>query len=398
MDSLSRHIQGSSHIAVLLGLVLAIPADSEGQRHLLTEPNAVFPEALSSIVGLRELSDGRVVISDRLGQAVMVLDFAAAAVDTIGRTGGGPGEYRVPGPLFPWRGDSTLMIDLGNTRFTMIGPDGGFGVSTPLMTQDGDVMRFVMPAGTDLHGNIYFQARSFGLQTPGVTEPPDSALIARWNLDSDASDTVVALQTPARKMQTGGGNVAVMSLPFSPQDDWAVAWDGRVAVARGAEFRVEWHGLDGAVVRGPVVSYEPVEITQADQDEWREARANPQGGAVFIAVDAGGGARATAPSHGARFEGPQIDDDDWPEVKPPFPAGAVAVTPEGNVWVRRHVRAGSPLQYDVFDEDGRLVQTVVLPERGRVVGFGNGVVFVARSDQYDLQWLERYQRFWLERR
>jgi len=156
--------------------------------------------------------------------------------------------------------------------------------------------------------------------------------------------------------------------------------------------------LDGAVVQGPAVSYEPVEITQADKDAWMEARANPQGGAVFVAVDAGGGARAAAPAGGARFEGPQFDDDDWPDVKPPFPAGAVAVTPEGNVWVRRHVKAGSLLEYDVFDGKGRPVQTVVLPEQGRVVGFGKGVVFVARSDEYDLQWLERYQRFWLERR
>ncbi|UCG84786.1 MAG: hypothetical protein JSW71_12585 [Gemmatimonadota bacterium] len=398
MNVPSRFVGLVSHAAVLLGLALVVPAHSECQRYSLTDPSAVFPEALSSVVGLRELSDGRVVVSDRLGQSVLVIDLDAEVADTIGREGGGPGEYRAPGPLFPWRGDSTIMLDLGNTRFTMIGPDGSFGSSTPLMTQDGDVMRFVMPAGTDRHGNVYFQARSFGLQEPGITGPPDSALVARWNLDSDVSDTVAALKTPATRMQSGGGNVAIMSIPFSPQDDWAVAWDGRVAVARGTDFRVEWYGLDGSIIRGPTVTYEPVKITQVDKDAWLEARANPQGGAVFIAVDAGGGARTAAPSRPARLAGPQIDDDDWPEVKPPFPARGVSVTPEGSVWVRRHVQAGAAPEYDVFDAQGRPTHTVVLPNRSQVVGFGNGVVFIARSDEYDLQWLERYERFWLQRR
>ncbi len=398
MDFLSRTFRPRSHAVLLLGLALVAPADSSGQRYSLTDPNAVFPEGLSSVAGLRELSDGRVIVSDRLGQAVIIIDFDATTADTIGRTGGGPGEYRVPGRLFPWRGDSTIMIDLGNTRFTMIGPDGGLGSSTPLMTQDGDMMRFVMPAGTDRHGNIYFQARSLGLQEPGTTGPPDSALIARWNLDSDAIDTVVAVKTAATRMRTGGGNVAVTSIPFSPQDDWAAAWDGRVAVARAADFHVEWYGLDGAVVRGPRIAYDPVKVTQADKDAWLEARANPQAGAVFIAIDGGGGARATTPSRPARFEGAQIDDDDWPEVKPAFPAGGVTVTPEGSVWVRRHVKIGSPPEYDVFDGQGRPIHTIALSEGEQVVGFGSGVVFVARSDEFDLQWLERYERVWLNRR
>ena len=384
--------------AVLFGISAVLPAAGHSQRHSLTDPNATFPEGLSSVAGLRELSDGRIMVSDRLGQAIMIIDIDAGVADTIGRSGQGPGEYRMPGPLFPWRGDSTIMVDLGNTRFTYVGPDGGFGESLPLMSQEGDMMRFVMPAGTDRLGNIYFQARSFGLQSPGASGPPDSAQIARWNLWDSSSDTVVALKTPDRKMQSGGGNVMIASIPFSPQDDWAVGWDGMVAVARSADFHVEWIAPNGSVVRGAPVAYDPAKITEADKEEWREARSNPQG-AMFIAIDGGGGARVTtAPSRGARFEGPQIDDDDWPEVKPPFPAGAVSVTPEGSMWVRRHVKSGGPPEYDVFDARGSRIYTIVLPQDARLAGFGAGVVYVTRSDEFDLQWLQRYDRYWLNSR
>jgi hypothetical protein len=367
-------------------------------RHSLTDPDATFPEGLSSIAGLRELSDGRLMVSDRLGQAIMFIDIEAGVADTIGRNGRGPGEYSMPGELFPWRGDTTIVLDLGNTRFTYVGPDGGFGESVPLLSQDGDEMRFVMPAGSDGLGNIYFQARSFGMQTPGMTGPPDSAHIARWNLWDNSSDTVVALKSPEMKMQTGGGNVMIAAIPFSPQDDWAVGWDGRVAVARGAEFRVEWIEPDGSIIHSDPVAYDPVRVTQVDRDHWLEARSRPQAG-MFIAIDGGGGARAsTAPAGGARFEGPQVDDEDWPEVKPPFPNDAVAVTPEGNMWVRRHVKAGEPPEYDVFDSQGSRSYTIVLPRDSRLAGFGAGVVYVSVNDEFDLQWLQRYDRYWLNRR
>ena len=364
----------------------------------LSAPEAAFPEAFSSIAGIRELSDGRVYVSDRLGQALLLVDLDGSTVDTIGRVGGGPGEYASPGDLFPWRGDSTLLVDMGNTRFTPVGPDGGFGISSPLMSQDGESMKLVIPEGTDRYGSVYFQARNFSMGAGGPGGLPDSALVVRWNPATDRTDTVAALTQPERKIQRGGGNVMMMPIPFSPSDAWAVSWDGTVGVARGHGFRVEWTDTDGAATVGNEVEYQPLVIGQADKDEWLEARANPAGGGMFITMSAGGGGggggnvRAAPAPRGARMEGPQVADEDWPEVKPPFPPSAVSATPEGRLWVLRHVSPGAPPEYDVFDGNGDRVGTVTLAENSRVVGFGNGVVYVARTDDDDLQWLERYSR------
>ena len=37
-----------------------------------------------------------------------------------------------------------------------------------------------------------------------------------------------------------------------------------------------------------------------------------------------------------------------------------------------------------------LVGRVILPEMRSVVGFGDGVVYLARTDEFDLQWLEKH--------
>jgi hypothetical protein len=71
----------------------------------------------------------------------------------------------------------------------------------------------------------------------------------------------------------------------------------------------------------------------------------------------------------------------------------VQVTPEGEVWVLRTRPAGDKVPtYDVFDRNGALVKKVVLNPRSRVVGFGRGAVYVTRSDEDDLLYLERYRR------
>jgi hypothetical protein len=92
---------------------------------------------------------------------------------------------------------------------------------------------------------------------------------------------------------------------------------------------------------------------------------------------------------------PNIDGLDWPDQLPSFQASGVFVAPNGEMWVERYVPADEAPIYDVFDETGNLVRQVILPEMRSVVGFGEGVVYLARTDEFDLQWLEKYN-LWRE--
>ncbi len=356
----------------------------------LTGPDATFPEAFALVQGVRELSDGRLMVADPLGQVLLVADLAAGTADTLGGVGQGPAEYRQPDGLFALPGDSTLLVDLGNARLTVIGPDGSFGETMPIAQGEpgpGGGLMLVLPQGVDAQGRLYFQP----IGGPGRGFP-DSAAVVRWDRHSQAMDTVTKVKLPAMKRTTAGGpgerSVSLSPVPLSPEDAWAVASDGRVAAARSAGYHVEWIGPDGQVTRGERVEYEPVRIRRADKEQWLEGLGN----GLRIGVTIENGDRRVSLGRGGGGGPGDVDRFEWPEHKPAFVADGVWVTPEGAIWVQRHVAAGEAPLFDVYDGDAKLKYRINLPQGRELVGFGRGVLFAVRSDDYGLQWLERYRR------
>ncbi|UCF18918.1 MAG: hypothetical protein JSU87_13445 [Gemmatimonadota bacterium] len=355
----------------------------------LERPDVTFADAFSLVGGLRELSDGRVMVADPLGQVLVIADLEAGSADTIGGVGQGPEEYRQPDAVFPLPGDSTLLVDLGNARLTVIGPDGGFGATMPI-AQNGPAGRLllVLPRAADSEGGVYFQPLGGG----PVAQLPDSAPVVRWDRGSGAMDTLARVALPEMKVSTSGGpsdrSVAMRPVPLSYEDAWAVAWDGRVVTARSADYHVEWIHRDGKIVRGQAVSYEPVKLRRADKEEWVESLGN----GLRVGIEVQNGERRVSFGRGVGGSTPDIDGFDWPDVKPPFVARGVSVDPEGYVWVQRHVPAGEAVHLDVFDEAGNLKAMIELPTGRGIVGFGRGAIYATRTDELGLQWLERYSR------
>ena len=97
----------------MLHILFAIQAAAAQSPTILTlaAPDRVFPVDFTQIRGTRELSDGRVIVSDRLDKGVVVADFSRGTITRIGRTGSGPAEYRLPTSLSPMPSDSTLLSD-----------------------------------------------------------------------------------------------------------------------------------------------------------------------------------------------------------------------------------------------------------------------------------------------
>ena len=70
------------------------------------------------------------------------------------------------------------------------------------------------------------------------------------------------------------------------------------------------------------------------------------------------------------------------------------VSPEGEIWVLRTRPASDKApKYDIFNSAGQLIGKATLKPNSSVVGFGSGVVYVARQDpEDDLRYLEVYSR------
>jgi hypothetical protein len=373
-----------SLLTTLLVAALASGAAAQTARPIpLGKPEATFPQPTSSPVGFRVLSDGRVLVADNIESAVSLLDFHTGQATPVGRQGEGPGEFGMPGALFAGAGDTTYMMDMGNRRLLVITPDGTISSNTvSLFHRSGWP---IIPRGVDAKGRIYFDLA--GIAMPGLNEMVTSgrAPLIRWDRAADRMDTVAYVQFPPQppvgpgevRVSIGGGG------PYQPRDDWAVLPDGRVGLARATGYHVEWYGTAGPVT-GPPVNYEPVKIGSAEKNAWADRMA-----ARGLAVEIENGQRRTT-----RIPRPNIDRQQWPGVMPPFTGTlAVLAAPTGELWVRRAQPASSKTPvYDVFDARGRLTRQVALDGDRTILGFGSGTVYVARTDDDDLQWIERYKR------
>jgi len=355
----------------------------------LAKPDATFAEPFSNVAGLRELRNGRVIVADRLERTVSSIDFATGDITPIGREGQGPGEYGMPGPLFPFGGDSTLMVDFAAMRGLVL-VDDHVGPTIPLMGGDGLPL---IPRAVDGRGRLYGSSAFVRGAGGGTAGGGDSVPIPRLDPATSTVDTAAwiraAVGGPGAVAVRGGGGGGTFQAqtglkPFAPQDGWAVAPDGRIAVVHADDYRVEWIA-SGKRTAGPAIPYTPVKIGKAEKEEWADAMA----GATMMIRTAGpgGGSRAMRPQR------PNVDELEWPEQKPPFETQGVFVTPEGELWIRVSQPAGARQQrYDVVDGQGRLVRRVELAEDRRLVGFGRGTLYTVRRDADDLEWLERYLR------
>lgn len=391
-----------------LPLILAVlGATTPGfaqQKVALTRPDAEFPEPFTQVSGVQELPGGRVVVSDVRDKIVQVLDFASGRATAIGREGQGPQEYLLPVGLFPLPNGGALLQDMGNRRFLAIGPDGRVGTAIappqPSAPVGGGHQRGIVSIsglvdarGADAGGNLYFQGM---VLPPSQGESgPDSIPIMRWDrarvIDTVAWLPVMEAMRP-RVTQTGNAMTVRIGggLAWPSQVQWGVAADGRIALVQPDPYRVVW--ISGrARSLGPAVPVQPIRVTEAEKKEYREqaSRTRPT---MVMAFGGSGGSRPASPPPSAVSA--TQDEPEWPTVKPPFSGrSAVLVTPEGEVWVERTRKAGDPTPvYDVFDGSGQLTRQVTLRPRSRVVGFGTGAVYLVRSDEDDLQYLERYRR------
>ncbi|MEZ4585812.1 MAG: hypothetical protein R2909_05370 [Gemmatimonadales bacterium] len=370
--------------AILLTPGLALAQAPKEAR--LGAAAATLKEPFGLVNAVRELSDGRVVVAAPLDGKVVVVDPAFRAVRQLGREGQGPGEYRQPDAAWPFPGDSTLIVDLGNARLSILAADGSFGRSMPMTIGRfnpgaGRPPAFVIPRGVDASGRVYFQGSGMGQDSTEILR-----IDARGKVDS-----VGRVKLPSTDRQSSGGanqrEVRMRPIPFAGTDGWAVAPNGSVGVARVGDYHVDWIGA-AATKSGRPVAVDKVRIGSKEKEEW--ALQQQLGGGIGVAVEANNGDVRVSFRRGAGGQEPDLSGLNFPAEKPYFDATGVAADGSGRLWVSRSVPAGQSRLYDVFGPDGNLIGSVRFPEGRRLVGFGKSSLYAVQIDDDGLNTLERY--------
>ena len=345
----------------------------------LAAPERTLDIDFTQIRAVRELPDGRVIITDRLDKGVVVADFNRNTFTPIGRTGSGPAEYRMPTALSPMPGDSTLLSDEGNERMAVIGPDLRIHRTFNLM----------LPGiGIPLGARSVDRQGRYILQIPGwvLRKSGDTVLVIRYDARTQKIDTLARVKgsTPRRNTQVEGLPYVI----FAAQDVWNVTPDGRVGVVRSNDYHIEWHDADGRVTTGPRIPFESRPVTM------EERVAHVRRFMENSSTSSRDGTTGLSPLPAKLLEDRSIrrvtGTQEHATEHPPFTEATPHVGPDGSFWVSRSMPLGSPQTWDVIGSSGALTGRVQMPKERRLVSIGPRWLYAVVTDDDGLQRLERY--------
>ena len=364
----------------LLFAIQAATVQAPPPALVLPPPNRTLQVDFTQIRGVRELTDGRVIITDRLDKGVVVADFTRNSTTPIGRTGSGPAEYRLPTGLSAMPGDSTLLNDEGNQRIAVIGPDLKIHRSFTLMLPGIGI-----PLGArtvDNRGRYHLQIPGWVSQHPG-----DTILVVRFDPQTQRIDTLARIKgsTPRKNTMRPG----IPYTLFAAQDVWNVTPEGRLAVVRSNDYHVEWRDADGTVVSGPPVPFERRPVTMDDRvAHVRRFMENSS-------ISGKGADQGLSPLPAEMLEDKRIREvaeyQDHAEVHAPFTEVTPLIGPDGKLWVERSMRLGTPQTWDIIGADGSLAGRLQMPRGRRLLSLGRQWLYAVVTDDDGLQRLERYR-------
>lgn len=227
--------------------------------------SALSAEAFGAITGVRELSDGRVLVNDGTRRRLHLMDTTLATtrvvLDSLSEVAHSYGVRA--GALIPARGDTTFFVDPAALAVVVLGPDAEM-VRVRSVWRAQDVNAFSSTTGAlgfpavDARGRVVYRIPATPAP-PAVRPPanvpyfppqPDSAFLVAVDPDTRRVDTLGVVRIPKvdqRIRQSVDGRFTLESTvnPLPVSDHWAVLPDGTVAIVRSSDYRVEFLQPDG---------------------------------------------------------------------------------------------------------------------------------------------------------
>lgn len=322
------------------------------------------PEVFGSISTIEVDGEGRFFAFERQAQELRVFNVDGSHVRTIGRKGGGPGEFeQVIG--MDWAPDGNLwVVDPGNSRISVFDTAGTYLDNHRTL---GGFVISPWPGGFDDQGQFY----NYGVDTSnedgfGIVlvrfddqmEPVDSIPIPRWQGKENFFELV----------SEGGRGRMRTTVPFSPGlTSKFVKGTSHIWFALTGEYEIYQTSMTGDTVRIISRAFDPLPVTGEDMDsalvglEWFTR----QGGQVD---------RSKIPSTKPALQQFFVDDQ-----------GQVFVMP-----VTERAKTGRVL--DVFDAEGRYLGRLELPFRLRPYPtpiFRGGKLYATTMDEFEVPYLVR---------
>jgi hypothetical protein len=323
-----------------------------------------------------KLSDGRIVVANGGTHELRFYDPNGVHLLSVGRQGGGPGEF---GELMWVRalpGDTLLTYDWRNRRLSFFDAGGNFVRSFQLqfLSDMGGFSTIIAPFGD---GSLLVGVQPFLIGEEirdGLRR--DTAVYLHCDRDGAVLDTLGRFPGGEVYLRTQGGeetSVMASARAFGRFPQHAVYEDG-FYFSTTDSYEVGFYSSAGRLVRIVRRDQPNLQVTAEDIERYKEERL----------ADAGG-------------DGPPRDFLEQSLAHMPFPEqfpahASLIVDAVGNLWVEEYLRPGveRPL-WTVFDSGGRMLGVVETPERFTIHQIGRDFVLGRWTDEMDVEHVRLYE-------
>lgn len=269
-----------------------------------------------------------IYILDRSSRHLYRLDPDGQRIDTIGRSGAGPGEFVDPWSVATSPDGAVHVTDLGARRVTSWSANGERQPPRPLLAQlEGPALRFLRDEPVML---------TFG-------NAPDGSREGRLRLGTVDSGPVLARITKPPRRQADLPSCQAMQISLTPLFTPMIVWDARgthLAVNSKIDYLVDLHDGDRRVARIER-RLKPLLVSEADA---LEAAANWKINDCLV---------------------PPAEVIRATTYRPTRPViEALVIAPDSQLWVRRRGGAEREPRTDIFSSTGAYLGTL-----GRSVPF-----------------------------
>lgn len=360
----------------LLGVPALLGAQSPISRLVR---DAIYQREFSSITGVRELSDGTLLVGDRVERELVLLESPGSTGRALLRKGFGPNEIQTISGFVAGRADSTLIYDSVQRRVLLL-----VGTRVHQSTPRSDMRwrdAFTFPLAIDRAGVVYgLRAKESTLRkgpiNAGKLSPfsADSVELMAWSPQNARPQAVLTARgayTPSNMViKTIAGVTSYYQLTslLDFPDALAVCNDGRAMQASPTHGTVTWwSGGKPLAVKVPPLQRVPVSTA-----EKRRAIEDSQG------------------SENAQFFLPD-EYPTWPRYMPVFERDGAWCLESGEALIEGSVDATGVRRLLIVPKDGAARIVNGSPANARVVGLGNGSVYLALSTADGLLQIARFR-------
>jgi hypothetical protein len=413
--------------ALVCGAVASAQTPAPRQQGLpivsVSAPIAKTSESFGAILGVRELSDGRVLVNDAGRHQLKILDPSlATATVAFDSASGVSNSYGLqPARIIRYLGDSTILLRGYGEPKLLLDPVGRVTRAIALPDYNDGVLPFPMPfdfpEAADPKGRLYERGATMVRGVNGVGLMADSVLILRADLDTRRVEPVGTLHTAVGRNRNdppedGKRVVTTIIQPVPTEDSWTVLSDGTLAFVRGRDYHVDWLLPDGTSKSTDKLPFDWRRLTDEEKQKladsakvvWdslmtiRNRRVNTPprsdaGGDGAAGHGRSGGGSEPSGQGGSIQRMISVPLSEIPDYFPPIHRNAAMPDLDGNLWVLTTTTAQSQhgeLVYDVLNPARGLYQRVRMPIGRSIAGFGKGgVVYLQSGDRAGGFTLER---------